>query len=70
MTTILAVDCMGGDHGPRVTLTACRHFLDAALALHQEADNAQPLLVGEGLEKGQGRVEIRFHGELFRWASN
>ena len=31
MTTItLAVDCMGGDHGPRVTLAACRHFLDSA----------------------------------------
>ncbi|MES2481389.1 MAG: phosphate acyltransferase PlsX, partial [Pseudomonadota bacterium] len=28
MTTTLAVDCMGGDHGPRVTLPACRHFLD------------------------------------------
>ena len=28
MTTI-AVDCMGGDHGPRVTLVACRQFLDA-----------------------------------------
>jgi glycerol-3-phosphate acyltransferase PlsX len=27
MTTI-AVDCMGGDHGPRVTLVACRNFLD------------------------------------------
>ena len=24
----LAVDCMGGDHGPSVTLPACRHFLD------------------------------------------
>ncbi len=24
----LAVDCMGGDHGPHVTLSACRHFLD------------------------------------------
>jgi glycerol-3-phosphate acyltransferase PlsX len=24
----LAVDCMGGDHGPRVTLAACRAFLD------------------------------------------
>ncbi|RYF76125.1 MAG: phosphate acyltransferase PlsX [Comamonadaceae bacterium] len=24
----LAVDCMGGDHGPRVTLPACRAFLD------------------------------------------
>ena len=26
--TTLAVDCMGGDHGPRVTLAACRQFLD------------------------------------------
>jgi glycerol-3-phosphate acyltransferase PlsX len=24
----LAVDCMGGDHGPMVTLQACRQFLD------------------------------------------
>jgi phosphate acyltransferase len=24
----LAVDCMGGDHGPSVTLPACRRFLD------------------------------------------
>ena len=33
----LAVDCMGGDHGPRVTLAACRRFLsshpDARLVL-------------------------------------
>jgi glycerol-3-phosphate acyltransferase PlsX len=38
MTTI-AVDCMGGDHGPRVTLPACQKFLDR----HSEA---QLLLVG------------------------
>jgi phosphate acyltransferase len=37
--TTLAVDCMGGDHGPRVTLAACRHFLE------RHAD-AQLLLVG------------------------
>lgn len=35
----IAVDCMGGDHGPRVTLPACRQFLD------RHAD-AQLLLVG------------------------
>ncbi|WP_295855949.1 phosphate acyltransferase PlsX [uncultured Xylophilus sp.] len=35
----LAVDCMGGDHGPRVTLQACRRFLDT----HPDA---QLLLVG------------------------
>ncbi len=35
----IAVDCMGGDHGPSVTLPACRNFLDQ----HPEA---QLLLVG------------------------
>ena len=35
----IAVDCMGGDHGPSVTLPACRAFLDA----HPQADL---LLVG------------------------
>ncbi|KQR45001.1 phosphate acyltransferase PlsX [Acidovorax sp. Leaf160] len=35
----LAVDCMGGDHGPSVTLAACRHFLE------QHSD-ARLLLVG------------------------
>ena len=35
----LAVDCMGGDHGPSVTLPACRNFLDS----HPQA---QLLLVG------------------------
>lgn len=24
----IAVDCMGGDHGPKITLPACREFLD------------------------------------------
>ena len=37
--TVLAVDCMGGDHGPGVTLPACRQFLDR----HPEA---RLLLVG------------------------
>lgn len=35
----IAVDCMGGDHGPSVTLPACRNFL----AAHPEA---QLVLVG------------------------
>ena len=38
MTTI-AVDCMGGDHGPAVTLVACRNFLN-------QRTDAQLLLVG------------------------
>lgn len=36
---VLAVDCMGGDHGPSVTLPACRQFLD-------NHPDAQLLLVG------------------------
>jgi glycerol-3-phosphate acyltransferase PlsX len=39
LTVRLAVDCMGGDHGPSVTLPACRAFLDR----HPEAEL---LLVG------------------------
>lgn len=35
----LSVDCMGGDHGPRVTLAACRRFL-------QGHPDAHLLLVG------------------------
>ncbi len=35
----LAVDCMGGDHGPRVTLAACRTFLE-------QHPDARLLLVG------------------------
>ena len=39
MTVTLAIDCMGGDHGPRVTLAACRQFLET----HSQA---RLLLVG------------------------
>ena len=35
----IAVDCMGGDHGPDVTLPACRHFLE-------QHPGAELLLVG------------------------
>jgi phosphate acyltransferase len=35
----VSVDCMGGDHGPRVTLAACRRFLETHA-------HAQLLLVG------------------------
>jgi len=37
---VIAVDCMGGDHGVEVTLPACRRFLDAH-------PNAELLLVGQ-----------------------
>jgi glycerol-3-phosphate acyltransferase PlsX len=53
-TTTLAVDCMGGDHGPRVTLAACRQFLEA----HPQAEL---LLVGapaslQGLQHPRARI--------------
>ncbi len=52
--TILAVDCMGGDHGPRITLPACRRFLDT----HPDA---QLLLVGlpqalQGFQHPRARI--------------
>jgi glycerol-3-phosphate acyltransferase PlsX len=52
--TILAVDCMGGDHGPRVTLAACRQFLE-------REPQAQLLLVGRpdalaGWNHPRGRI--------------
>ncbi|MBI5259498.1 MAG: phosphate acyltransferase PlsX [Burkholderiales bacterium] len=45
----LAIDCMGGDHGPEVTLPACRAFLEA----HPQAEL---LLVGtaEALQPAAG----------------
>jgi len=50
----IAVDCMGGDHGPRVTLTACRNFLE-------HHPDAELLLVGlpdslVGLQHPRARV--------------
>lgn len=50
----IAVDCMGGDHGPRVTLAACRNFLE-------HHPDAELLLVGlpdslTGLSHARARV--------------
>ena len=54
MTTTLAVDCMGGDHGPRVTLVACRNFLE-------QHPDVELLLVGQpealqGFQHARARV--------------
>ncbi len=51
-TIRLAVDCMGGDHGPSVTLPACRAFLTA----HPQAElvlvgRAEALKATEGWER-------------------
>lgn len=46
--TTLSVDCMGGDHGPRVTLPACRAFLER----HQQA---KLIVVGRSQDIGHWR---------------
>ncbi len=53
----LSVDCMGGDHGPSVTLPACKAFLDA----HPDAEL---ILVGrpEALESAKGWPRCRIVG--------
>lgn len=55
MTITLAVDCMGGDFGPEVTLPACRQFLDT----HPDA---RLLLVGQpqalGVWQAHDRAQI------------
>lgn len=54
MTTRIAIDCMGGDHGPCVTVPAALRFLNsnprAALVLVGREESIRPLLdgVGEG----------------------
>ncbi|GAC1601924.1 MAG: phosphate acyltransferase PlsX [Ramlibacter sp.] len=44
--TTLAVDCMGGDNGPRVTLAACRQFLNTHPDTHLLLVGAQDQLAG------------------------
>jgi len=50
----LSVDCMGGDHGPRVTLPACRRFLQS----HPEA---RLLLVGRAEALSALATDPRVH---------
>ncbi len=53
-TVRIAVDCMGGDHGPAVTLPACRAFLD-------RHPGAELLLVGrpDALARGRSLAALR-----------
>jgi glycerol-3-phosphate acyltransferase PlsX len=50
----LSVDCMGGDHGPAVTLPACRAFLDAR-------PEAELVLVGQPAALVPARQWQRVH---------
>ncbi|HEX6733843.1 MAG TPA: phosphate acyltransferase PlsX [Azonexus sp.] len=59
MTTRIAIDCMGGDHGPSVTVPAAIHFLAehpaAHLVLVGQEDVLRPLL---GAEAGNSRLRV------------
>ena len=61
MRTTVAVDCMGGDHGPRVTVAACFEFLerraDVDLVLVGRPDAVEPELARAG---GRFSRSVRF----------
>jgi glycerol-3-phosphate acyltransferase PlsX len=47
----IAVDCMGGDHGPAVTLAACRSFLDTHPQAHLRLVGLPQALAGFAHER-------------------
>jgi glycerol-3-phosphate acyltransferase PlsX len=59
MTARIAIDCMGGDHGPSVTVPAALRFLDdhpaASLILVGREELLQPLL---GNRSGNSRLRV------------
>lgn len=64
MTITVAIDCMGGDHGPRVTVPAAldilRRYRDVRVLLVGLEDAIKPLLAGVE----PGRFEIRHASEV------
>jgi phosphate acyltransferase len=64
---VIAIDCMGGDHGPSVTVPAAAAFLarhpDADLQLVGKQDILTPLLAKHGLSLGK-RVAITHASEV------
>ncbi len=67
MTIKISIDCMGGDHGPSVTLPAAASFLkrqpDAELILVGQEAVLQPLLKKYKLA-GEPRVRIHHATEV------
>jgi glycerol-3-phosphate acyltransferase PlsX len=65
MTARIAIDCMGGDHGPSVTVPAALHFLDehpgASLLLVGQQDALAPLL---GAHAGNARLRVVHASEV------
>lgn len=66
MTVTLAIDCMGGDHGPSVTVPAALDFLrqdaDCAVILVGRQENLLPLLGATAQEFG-ARLAVRHANE-------
>ncbi len=67
MAITLAVDCMGGDHGPSITLPAVfeflRHDTDCAAILVGREDVLRPL-AGRAMTKFGDRLSIRHASEM------
>ncbi|MDR2839559.1 MAG: phosphate acyltransferase PlsX [Azonexus sp.] len=65
MTTRIAIDCMGGDHGPSVTVPAAVSFLASHPAAHLilvgQEDALRPLL---GAEAGNARLRVVHASEV------
>jgi phosphate acyltransferase len=65
--TVVAVDCMGGDHGPRVTVPAAlgfqRRHPEVAIILVGQRDALESALRAEGAETGP-RLQVRHAAEL------
>lgn len=66
MTVSLAIDCMGGDHGPSVTVPAAIDFLrrdaDCSVILVGRQDDLLPL-IGDSLQEFQTRLAVRHASE-------
>jgi glycerol-3-phosphate acyltransferase PlsX len=67
MAITIAVDCMGGDHGPKVTLPAVFDFLrrdkDCATLLVGREDDLRPLL-GDAVAEFGDRLRLRHASEI------
>lgn len=64
----VAIDCMGGDHGPQVTVPAALAFLrdhaDVRVVLVGLAESIQPFLVDAGVDTELGRVTVRHAAQV------
>ncbi|WP_291993203.1 phosphate acyltransferase PlsX [Candidatus Accumulibacter sp. ACC003] len=68
MMITVAIDCMGGDHGPQVTVPAALAFVrdhaDVRVVLVGLAESIQPFLVDAGVDTELGRVTVRHAAQV------